>query len=143
MPSSVKVYCSSLLPFMSPTLLPFAPTAAATACAATADIGAITSPFRRWPLTTSTNRTTPLCGSKYESKTRASNGRFTSPCGGGICWMVASRIYFTPMTCLADVRRASDASTPTSGSICSRARSTSADGKSTLLITGIKVSRPA
>jgi hypothetical protein len=79
---------------------------------------------------------TPRYGSYQESKRRAFKGAFGSPDGGGIAVTIRSRSSSIPIPILAEVRTASPAGMPTTCSICSRARSGSADGRSILLMTG-------
>ena len=66
-----------------------------------------------------------------------------SPCGGGMRWTIASRISSIPIPCLAEAKMASEASMPMTFSICSRAFSGSAPGRSILLSTGMISSPPS
>ena len=79
---------------------------------------------------------TPRYGSYQESKRRAFNGARGSPEGGGMSATILSSSSSIPIPCFAEVRTALPAGMPTTCSICSRARSGSAEGRSILLMTG-------
>ena len=83
-----------------------------------------------------TSEVTPRYGSYQESKSRAFKGASGSPFGGGMSRTIRSRSSSMPMPIFAEVRTASSAGIPTTCSICSRARSGSAEGRSILLMTG-------
>ncbi len=67
----------------------------------------------------------------------ALRGASGSPEGGGTFWTICSRISTIPMPSLADVGTASFASRPMTSSISRRTPSTSAEGRSILLMTGM------
>ena len=83
-----------------------------------------------------TSEVTPRYGSYQESKRRAFSGASGSPWGGGMSRTMRSSSSSMPMPILAEVRTASSAGMPTTCSICSRAFSGSAEGRSILLMTG-------
>ena len=88
------------------------------------------------PSTIRTSEVTPRYGSYQESKISALRGAFGSPAGGGTAATMRSSSSSIPIPCLAEVRTASPAGMPTTCSICSLARSGSAEGRSILLMTG-------
>ena len=94
-------------------------------------------PGARRPSATLTSTTTPRYWSNQESKTRARSGDSGSPRGGGTRSTMASRISSIPMPCLAEAGIAWEASMPMMFSICSRAFSGSAPGRSILFRTGM------
>ncbi len=64
------------------------------------------------------------------------SGAAGSPFGAGMSWTICSRSSRTPVPTLPDVRTAWRAGIPMTSSICSRAISGTADGRSTLLMHG-------
>ena len=89
------------------------------------------------PFTILTVGITPRYASKYESKTSACKGLFSSPFGAGTSVIILSKISTTPTPVLPDAIIALDASIPITSSISCLVFSGSACGKSTLFNTGI------
>ena len=82
---------------------------------------------------------TPRKGSYCASKVSAFSGSSGFPGGGGILSTIASKRSSMPIPSFAEQSRAWSASSPSSLSICSFTLSTSAEGRSILLMTGMIV----
>ena len=100
------------------------------------------SPTPNAPSTTRKITTTPLYGSKYESKIKALRGSSSVAGGGGTFATICSRMSSMPMLAFADASTASEVSRPSTSSISRFTRSGSEPGRSILFSTGM-ISRSA
>ena len=97
----------------------------------------IESPTLMLPSTTLKKQSVPRYGSYALSKTSALKGSFEVSFGGGTNFTIASSMSSMPIPAFALAGIACSASIPRISSISSFTLSTSADGRSILLITGI------